>query len=46
MLLVRKISVKDAALYIVFQCVGAIIGAGILYSIATGSHLTVWLFQV
>lgn len=36
MLLVRKISVKDAALYIVFQCIGAIIGAGILYSIATG----------
>ncbi len=36
MLVVRKISVKDAALYIVFQCIGAIIGAGILYSIATG----------
>jgi aquaporin Z len=36
MLIVRKISVKDAALYIVFQCIGAIIGAGILYSIATG----------
>ena len=36
MLIVRKISVKDAALYIVFQCVGAIIGAGILYSIASG----------
>ena len=36
MLIVRKISVKDAALYIVFQCIGAIIGAGILYSIASG----------
>jgi len=36
MLIVRKISIKDAALYIVFQCIGAIIGAGILYSIATG----------
>jgi aquaporin Z len=36
MLLVRKISAKDAALYIVFQCVGAVIGAGILYSIAIG----------
>jgi aquaporin Z len=36
MLLVKKISVKDAAIYIVFQCIGAIIGAGILYSIATG----------
>lgn len=36
MLIVRKISIKDAALYIVFQCIGAIIGAGILYSIASG----------
>ena len=36
MLIVRKISIKDAALYIVFQCIGAIIGAGILYSIAIG----------
>jgi aquaporin Z len=36
MLIVRKISLKDAALYIVFQCIGAIIGAGILYSIASG----------
>jgi aquaporin Z len=36
MLIVRKISAKDAALYIVFQCIGAVIGAGILYSIATG----------
>jgi aquaporin Z len=37
MLIVRKISVKDAAFYIVFQCIGAIIGAGILYSIAVGN---------
>jgi aquaporin Z len=36
MLIVRKISIKDAALYIVFQCIGAVIGAGILYSIASG----------
>jgi aquaporin Z len=36
MLVARKISVKDAAFYIVFQCIGGIIGAGILYSIATG----------
>jgi aquaporin Z len=36
MLIVRKISAKDAALYIVFQCIGAVIGAGILYSIAIG----------
>lgn len=36
MLIVKKISVKDAALYIVFQCIGAVIGAGILYSIAIG----------
>lgn len=36
MLVARKISVKDGALYIVFQCIGAVIGAGILYSIATG----------
>ncbi|MGE5555992.1 MAG: aquaporin Z [Methanocella sp.] len=37
MLLARKISAKDAALYIVFQCVGAVVGAGILYAIASGS---------
>jgi aquaporin Z len=36
MLIVRKIKAKDAALYIVFQCIGAIIGAGILYGIMTG----------
>ena len=34
MLALRKISVKDAAMYIVSQCVGAVLGAGVLYSIA------------
>jgi aquaporin Z len=33
----RKRGVKNAAAYIVFQCVGAVIGAGILYFIATGN---------
>ena len=37
MLVARKISAKDTVLYVVFQCVGAIIGAGILYAIATGT---------
>jgi aquaporin Z len=37
MLVARKISVKDAALYIVMQCVGAVIGAGILYGIMLGN---------
>jgi len=32
-----KISVKDAAFYIVFQCVGAIIASGILYFVASGN---------
>ena len=36
MLVARKISIKDGAFYILFQCIGAIIGAGILYSIAIG----------
>jgi aquaporin Z len=36
MLVAGKISAKDTAFYIAFQCVGAIIGAGILYSIAVG----------
>ena len=36
MLVARKISVKDAAFYIVLQCIGAIIGAGILYGIMLG----------
>lgn len=37
MLAAGKISVKDAVAYIVVQCVGAIIGAGLLYWIATGN---------
>jgi aquaporin Z len=37
MLVAGKLSVKDTALYVAFQCVGAIIGAGILYAIAVGS---------
>ena len=37
MLAAGKISVKDAVFYIVAQCVGAIIGAAALYSIAIGT---------
>jgi aquaporin Z len=37
MLVAGKIGAKDAALYIAFQCIGGIIGAGILYSIAVGA---------
>jgi aquaporin Z len=36
MLVAGKLSVKDTAFYVVFQCIGAIIGAGILYAIAMG----------
>ncbi len=36
MLVARKINVRDTVFYIVFQCVGAIIGAGILLGIASG----------
>jgi len=39
MLVAGKLSVKDTAFYVVFQCLGAIIGAGILYSIAMGGPL-------
>ena len=42
MLVAGKISIKDTAFYVVFQCVGAVIGAGILYAIATGGHNTVY----
>ncbi len=38
MLIAGKISVKDTVFYIIFQCIGAIIGAGILYVIGTGSQ--------
>ncbi len=37
MLVAGKLSVKDTVFYVVFQCVGAIIGAGILYAIAIGN---------
>jgi aquaporin Z len=37
MLVAGKISVKDTIFYVVFQCIGAIIGAGILYAVATGN---------
>ena len=37
MLIGRKIGARDAAFYIVFQCIGGIIGAGILYAIAIGN---------
>ena len=36
MLVAKKINLKDAAYYILFQCIGAIAGAGILYLIASG----------
>ena len=36
MLVAGKLSVKDTVFYVVFQCVGAIIGAGILYAIFSG----------
>jgi len=36
MFVARKISGKDAVFYIVFQCIGAIIGAAILWAIASG----------
>ncbi len=37
MLATGKISAKDAVAYIAVQCVGAVIGAGVLYWIATGN---------
>ena len=36
MLVAGKLSVKDTVFYVVFQCVGAIVGASILYGIAMG----------
>lgn len=36
MLVVKKINAKDALMYVLFQIIGAIIGAGILYLIAAG----------
>ena len=37
MLVAGKLSVKDTVFYVIFQCIGAIIGAGLLYAILTGS---------
>ena len=37
MFVAGKISVKDTVFYVVFQCIGAVIGAGILYAIAMGN---------
>ncbi|MGA3061187.1 MAG: aquaporin Z [Candidatus Bathyarchaeia archaeon] len=37
MLAAGKLSAKDTGFYVIFQCVGAIIGAGILYAIAVGN---------
>ncbi len=36
MLVARRISGKDAIFYIIFQCIGAITGAAILWAIASG----------
>jgi len=36
MLFVRKISSKDAIIYVIVQCIGAVIGAGVLLLIASG----------
>jgi aquaporin Z len=38
MLVAGKISVKDTVLYVVFQCIGAVVGAGILYGILAGTQ--------
>jgi aquaporin Z len=37
MLVRRKIGVKDAGAYIVFQCIGAVVAAGVLALIASGT---------
>jgi aquaporin Z len=37
MLVAGKISGKDTAFYVAFQCIGGVIGAGILYAIASGN---------
>jgi aquaporin Z len=37
MLVAGKLSVKDTVFYVVFQCIGAVIGAGILYAILSGN---------
>jgi aquaporin Z len=45
MLVAGKICVKDTIFYVIFQCIGAIIGAGVLYwisldSVAAGTAIT------
>ena len=37
MLAAGRLSVKDTVGYVVFQCAGAVVGAGLLYSIAVGN---------
>jgi len=37
MLVAGKLSIKDTVLYVVFQCIGGIIGASILYAIVIGN---------
>lgn len=37
MLVAGKLSVRDTIFYVVFQCIGAIIGAGLLYAVASGN---------
>ena len=37
MLVAGKIKIKDAGVYIIVQCIGAILAAGVLYFIATGN---------
>ena len=36
MLVAGKLSVRDTVFYVIFQCIGAIIGAGLLYGIVSG----------
>jgi len=36
MLIAGKLSVKDTVFYVIFQCIGGIVGAGLLYAIASG----------
>jgi aquaporin Z len=38
MLIAKKISIKDAGIYAVVQCIGAIAGAGVLFLVANGTH--------
>jgi len=40
MLVAKKINVKDTVFYIIFQCIGAIMGAGVLYCIVADKTTT------